>query len=51
MCVDFVLASPRIGQADPDRRTPPRGGSVIVGYQRKLEATHYYLKIITTLSR
>jgi hypothetical protein len=51
MCVDFVLASPRIGQADPDRRTSPRGGSVIVGYQRKLEATHYYLKIITTLSR
>jgi hypothetical protein len=28
MCVDFVLASLRIAQADPDRWTPPRGGSV-----------------------
>jgi hypothetical protein len=28
MCVDCVLASPRITQADPGRRTPPRGGSV-----------------------
>jgi hypothetical protein len=28
MCVDYVLASPRIAQADPGRRTPPRGGSV-----------------------
>jgi hypothetical protein len=30
MCVDRVLASPRITQADPDRRTPPHGGSVTV---------------------
>jgi hypothetical protein len=30
MCVDRVLASPRITQADPYRRTPPRGGSVTV---------------------
>jgi hypothetical protein len=29
MCVDCVLASPRIAQADPGRRTPPQGGSVI----------------------
>jgi hypothetical protein len=28
MCVDCVLALPRIAQADPSRRTPPRGGSV-----------------------
>jgi hypothetical protein len=30
MCVDCVLASPRIAQADPGRRTPPRGASVTV---------------------
>jgi hypothetical protein len=30
MCIDCVLASPRIAQDDPGRRTPPRGGSVIV---------------------
>jgi hypothetical protein len=29
MCVDCVLASLRLAQADPGRRTPPRGGSVI----------------------
>jgi hypothetical protein len=28
MCVDCVLSSPKIAQADPGRRTPPRGGSV-----------------------
>jgi hypothetical protein len=28
MCVDCVLASPRIAQADPGRWTPPQGGSV-----------------------
>jgi hypothetical protein len=28
LCVDCVLASPRIAQADPGRRTPPRGHSV-----------------------
>jgi hypothetical protein len=28
MCVDCVLASLRIAQVDPGRRTPPRGGSV-----------------------
>jgi hypothetical protein len=28
MCAYCVLASPRITQADPGRRTPPRGGSV-----------------------
>jgi hypothetical protein len=28
MCVDCVLASPRIAQADPGRRTPPQGGSI-----------------------
>jgi hypothetical protein len=39
-CVDCVLASLRITQADPGRRTPPRGGFVTVGYQSKLEATH-----------
>jgi hypothetical protein len=44
MCVDSVLASLRIAQADAHRRTPPRGGSVIVGNQSKLEATHQYLK-------
>jgi hypothetical protein len=30
----------RIAQTDPGRRTPARGGSIIVGYQSKLEATH-----------
>jgi hypothetical protein len=40
MCVDCFLTSPRIAQADPGRRTPPRGGSVTIGYQSKLEATH-----------
>jgi hypothetical protein len=28
MCVDYVLASPRLAQANPGRRTPHRGGSV-----------------------
>jgi hypothetical protein len=50
MCVYCVLASPRITQVDSGRRTPPRGGSATVGYQSKLEATHYYLKITTMLS-
>jgi hypothetical protein len=40
ICVDCVLASSRIIQADPGRRTSPRGHSVTVGYQSKLEATH-----------
>jgi hypothetical protein len=40
MCADCVLSSPRIAQADLGRRTPPRGGSVTIGYQSKLEATH-----------
>jgi hypothetical protein len=40
MCVDYVLASPRIAQVDPGQRTPPRGHSITVGYQSKLEATH-----------
>jgi hypothetical protein len=31
MCVDCVLASPRITQADPSRRTPPLGGSITLG--------------------
>jgi hypothetical protein len=30
MCVDCVLASPRIAQVDPGRRTPPRGGSITI---------------------
>jgi hypothetical protein len=30
MCVDCVLASPRIAQADPGRQTPPRGGSITI---------------------
>jgi hypothetical protein len=30
MCVDCGLALLRIVQDDPSRRTPPRGGSVIV---------------------
>jgi hypothetical protein len=49
MCVDCVLASPKITQADPGRWTPPQGGSVTVSYQSKLEATHLYIKITTTL--
>jgi hypothetical protein len=28
MCVDCVPASLRIAQADPGRRSPPRGGSI-----------------------
>jgi hypothetical protein len=40
LCVLIALASPRIAQADPGRRTPPQGGSVTVGYQSKLETTH-----------
>jgi hypothetical protein len=40
MCVHYVLASLRIAQADPGRRTPVQGGSVTVSYQSKLEATH-----------
>jgi hypothetical protein len=30
MCVDCVLASPRITQVDPSRQTPPQGGSVTI---------------------
>jgi hypothetical protein len=40
MCVDCILASPIIAQADPGRRTPPRGGTVTIHYQSKLDATH-----------
>jgi hypothetical protein len=40
LCDDCILASPRIAQADPGRRTPPRGHSVTVSNQSKLEATH-----------
>jgi hypothetical protein len=40
MCVDYVLASLKIAQANSGRRTPPRDGSVTVGYQSVLEATH-----------
>jgi hypothetical protein len=40
MCVDYVLASPRIAQDDPGRRMPSPGGSVTVGYQSNLDATH-----------
>jgi hypothetical protein len=29
MCVDCVLSSPRIAQADPGQWTPSRGGSII----------------------
>jgi hypothetical protein len=31
MCVDCVLTSSRIAQADPGQRTPPRGRSVTSG--------------------
>jgi hypothetical protein len=42
MCVDCVLASPGIAQADPRRRTPPRGGSVIpLSFQPKCMAAHH----------
>jgi hypothetical protein len=30
MCVDCVLASSRIAQANPSQRTPPQGGTSIV---------------------
>jgi hypothetical protein len=40
MCVDCVIASLRIAQAGPGRWIPPQGGSIIVGYQSKLKATH-----------
>jgi hypothetical protein len=40
MCVDCILTSPRIAQVDPGQQTTPRGGSVTVGYQRKLQAMH-----------
>jgi hypothetical protein len=32
MCVDCVLASPRIAQAVPGQRPPPRGSSVTDGW-------------------
>jgi hypothetical protein len=40
MCVNCVLASPRIAQADASRRTTSQGGHVIVGYQGKFEASN-----------
>jgi hypothetical protein len=49
MRVDCVLASPRIAQADPGRRTPPRGGSIIVGIRASLMQQTKCLKITTTL--
>jgi hypothetical protein len=36
MCVDCVLTSPRIAQADHSRQTPPQGGSV-TNMVKKLE--------------
>jgi hypothetical protein len=30
LCVDCVLASPRIAQADPSQQMPPRGHSVTI---------------------
>jgi hypothetical protein len=38
MCVDCVLASPRITQADSSRQTPPCGGSVTAGKLLRLTA-------------
>jgi hypothetical protein len=49
MCVDCVLTSPSIAQADPGRRTPPRGGSVTVGIRACLRQHTKCLKITATL--
>jgi hypothetical protein len=38
MCVDCVLASPRITQVDSSRQTPPCGGSVTAGKLLRLTA-------------
>jgi hypothetical protein len=42
MCVDFVLTSPRIAQADLGRRTLPRGGFVtaVLGFPTLLDVSH-----------
>jgi hypothetical protein len=36
MCVDCVLVSLKIAQADSGQRTPPRGHSVTVGIRASL---------------
>jgi hypothetical protein len=36
MCVDCVLASPRIAQVDPDGEPPSRGGSITALPSKKL---------------
>ncbi len=36
MCVDCVLASPRITQANPSWRIPPHGRSVTIGFRASL---------------
>jgi hypothetical protein len=36
MCVDYVLTSLRIAQADPNRQTPSWGGSVTIGIRASL---------------
>jgi hypothetical protein len=51
VCVDCVLASPRITQANPGRQTPPRGGSVTVGIRANLSQYTKYLKLTPTLCR
>jgi hypothetical protein len=51
VCVDCVLASPRITQANPGRQTLPRGGSVIVGIRANLSQYTKYLKLTPTLCR
>jgi hypothetical protein len=40
LCVDCVLTSLRIAEANPGQRTPPRGHSVTIGNQSNLEETH-----------
>jgi hypothetical protein len=51
MCVDCVLALPRIAQADPGQQIPPKGGSVTVGIRASLRQHTKYLKITTRLCR
>jgi hypothetical protein len=51
LCVDCVLTLPRIAQADPGRRTPPQGGSIIDGIRASLRQHIEVPKKIATMLR
>jgi hypothetical protein len=50
MCVDCVLASSRITQANPCRRNPPRGGFVTTASKDDNSHLRHFLEIYNTFT-